>query len=320
MITIKNKIESLIRRLETSHLPNFNYDFKEFYDYITKNEYTSTLINNIYSNIDYEKLQDETEGQETNEMFQKYRTNQLKINSKFERIYYLLRVLEFINRYTSSPYSYVQGINIKIEGSNTIQGFIKVVINPIIDYFFESLQDDSQVLALILRYKKFREWFNRKLFFEQYDIDGRQEDFLDMDLREYLFQNGIDYPFSTPKSPSGRTDIIANIDTNDPLVLEVKVLDKSKGYTKSRISDGISQCLKYIDDYNKNVGYLAIFNADEKDKEILIDTDIKEYPTRVNYNGKNIYFIIININPKGKSASQIGKIEEIKISPTDFKL
>lgn len=313
------KIEALLRKLEESQLPNFNYDFKEFYDFIIKNEYLSALIKNVYSNIDYDKLLAETEGQKTNEMFNLYRKNQLQINSKYERIFYLLRVLEFINRYERSPYGYVSARNIQHDGS-VIKGFIDVVIYPIVDYFFESLHDESQTLALLLRYKKYKEWFNRRIFYDLYVNNGRNEEFLDMDLREYLFQNGIEYPFSTPKSPSGRTDIVAKIDSNDPLVLEVKVIDSVTGYGKSRITDGISQCVKYINDYNKNVGYVAVFNADENDKEIIIESNTKEYPARLNYNGKDYYFIIININPLGKSASKIKKLEEIIINLDDFKM
>lgn len=317
MNNIKQQLYLLVGKMENSNFPNFNYDYKDFYSYITKNEYTSSMIKTVYAHIDYEKLKDETEGEKALEMIHKYRMNKLKINSKYERIYYLLRLLEYIDRYTRNPFSIVQNQNFEYEGS-FIKGFVKVVISPIVDYFTEGLVDDSQTLSLLLRYKKSKEWFNRQQFFENYDKLGRSEDFLDMDLRYFLYQNGIDYPFSTTKSPSGRTDIIANLQTNDPIVLEVKVIDSTKGYTKSRITSGFSQCVKYTNDYNKNVGYIVVFNADKNDKEIVFETNSEEYPTRVQYNGKNIFIVVVNINPEGKSASKIGKIDEIRINLNDL--
>ena len=41
---------------------------------------------------------------------------------------------------------------------------------------------------------------------------------------------GIDYTFSTPKSASGRGDIIGAIETDNPLIVEIKIVDKNKKY------------------------------------------------------------------------------------------
>ena len=311
MNKLKDQIHYLQQRLKESNIHNFNFDFKEFYDFITKNNYTSSMIRFVHSNIDFEKLQKDTEGNKITEVFRKYRIHQLTINSKYERFYYLFRHLKYINNYCQSPYGYVQELNLK-QNDSVIEGFVKVCVSPICDFLTESLFIESQVLAILLRYKKFREWFDRKEFFESYEKNDRTEYFLDMDLRKFLFLNGIEYPFSSPKSPSGRTDIVANLDTNDPLVLEVKIIDHKKGYYKSRISDGFKQCLKYADNYNKNVGYLIVFNADNNDKEIVFETENSEFPTKVNYNGKDYFILVININPNGKSASNIKKLDAIK--------
>lgn len=313
MNSLKDRINTLQQRLKKSNVHNFYFDFKEFYGFITLNDYTSSMIQFVNSNVDFEKLQEDTEGTKITEVFRKYRHHQLTIKSKYERIYYLLRHLEYINKHCSSPYGHIQELNLK-HNESVIEGFVEVCISPIVDFLTENLSFESQVLAILLSYKKFREWFDRKEFFENYEKYGRTEDFLDMDLRKFLFLNGIEYPFSTAKSPSGRADIVANLDTNDPLVLEVKIIDSEKGYYKSRISDGFAQCVKYADNYNKNIGYLIVFNADGNDKEIVFETNNSGFPTKINYNSKDYFIIVVNINPDGKSASNIKKINEIKIT------
>lgn len=317
MNILKDKINSLQQRIKKTNVHNFNFDFREFYEFITQNEYTSSMIQFVQSNVDFEKLQNDTEGTKIIDAFRKYRNRQLTINSKYERIYYLLRHLEYINKYCQSPYGYVQELNLKINDS-IIEGFVEVYTSPIVDFLTEKLSFESQILAILLRYKKFREWFDRKEFFEIYESNGRTEDYLDMDLRKFLFLNGVEYPFSTTKSPSGRTDIVANLDTNDPLVLEVKMLDSEKGYSKSRIVDGFAQCVKYADNYNKNIGYLIVYNADDNDKEIVFESNSSGFPTKINFNGKDYFIIIININPSGKSASNIKKLNEIKITLSEL--
>ena len=317
MNSLKDRINTLQERLKKSNVHSFNYDFKEFYDLITLNDYTSSMIQFVNSNVDFENLQKYTEGAQIIEVFRKYRLNQITIKSKYERIYYLLRQLEYINNYYPSPIGYVLELNLKLNES-VIVGFVEVCISPIVDFLTENLLFESQILAILLSYKKFREWFDRKEFFEKYEKYGRTEDFLDMDLRKFLFLNGIEYPFSTAKSPSGRTDIVGNLDTNDPLVLEVKIIDSEKGYYKPRISVGFAQCVKYADNYNKHIGYLIVFNADENDREIVFETNNSGFPTKINYNSKDYFIIVVNINPNGKSASNIKKINEIRITLSEL--
>ena len=313
MNALQDKIIALQQRLRRSNAHNFNFDFKEFYEFITQNDYTLSMIAKVHSEIAFEELQRETDGTAILKVFKDYRNRQLTIASKYHRVYYLLRHLEYIYTQSSHPYGYVERLDLK-ENNSVTEGFVDVCVAPIVDFLTEGLSMESQVLALLVRYKRFKEWFDREEFFENYERYGRSEDYVDMDLRKFLFTNGIEHPFSTPKSPSGRTDIIANLDTNDPLVMEVKILDAQKGYGKSRVSDGFAQCVKYADDYNKNVGYYVIYNADEHDKEVVFESDNPTSPTKIAYNGKSYFILVININPKGKYASNIKKLNEIRIT------
>ena len=107
----------------------------------------------------------------------------------------------------------------------------------------------------------------------------------------FLFDQGIDYPFSSPKSTSGRADIIGSIDTSDPIVLEIKIFDRTKGYGKNRIKDGFTQVVKYANDYNKEIGYLVIFNADSGEINFKFPDKNNLFPPMITFNHKTFFFI-----------------------------
>ncbi|MGF6848296.1 hypothetical protein QFZ51_003531 [Chitinophaga sp. W3I9] len=126
-------------------------------------------------------------------------------------------------------------------------------------------------------------------------------------MRLYLFDQGIDFPFSTPRSPAGRSDIVGLIDTSAPLIMEIKVYDKEKNYRKNRIISGFSQIVRYTADYNKHVGYLTVFNLDQIEIEIEQQQAGNRFPYSIEFNGKIFYLIIINLNTD-TSASKVGKL------------
>ena len=88
---------------------------------------------------------------------------------------------------------------------------------------------------MLEKYKRRTEWFTFSNLLEKYSTaDKNYEQIFEDDLRLFLFDQGIDYPFSTPKSTSGRGDIIGSIDTNDPLIIEIKIFDRERGTMVSK--------------------------------------------------------------------------------------
>jgi hypothetical protein len=163
------------------------------------------------------------------------------------------------------------------------------------------------------KYKKRCEWFYKEHLWNLYEKSGgTQEKVLDHDLRKFLFDQGIDYPFATPSSPSGEADVIGLLHTDDPLVLEVKIFDRKKNYGKNRIIDGFSQIVSYSNDYNKPIGYLLVFNMDVAEVDIVTKQNDNRWPSRVVLAGKTYFFIFVNIPPLDtETASNRGKIDKI---------
>ncbi|GAB3995664.1 hypothetical protein GCM10028807_36410 [Spirosoma daeguense] len=198
--------------------------------------------------------------------------------------------------------------------------FLETEIEPIINYLQDSLDEVNFTLYLLEKYKARTEWFTRQNLFKKYQLATKNyEEIFEDDLRLFLFDQGVNYPFSTPKSATGRADIIGNLDSNDPLVLEIKVYDTSKSYRKNRIIDGFTQIVKYANDYNKDVGYLVVFNLDPIEIKVTSSDPNKSqaYPARITFNDKNYFIIFINLN-SDLPASKQGKIKVEEISEVEL--
>ena len=162
------------------------------------------------------------------------------------------------------------------------------------------------MLYLIERFRLKAEWFIRDELYNLYTgHTSTGEMMLDREFRAYLFDGGIDYPFSQPESPSGKADVVALLDTNDPLALEVQIFDPDCGKGKANLTQGFHQILKYAGDYNQSVGYLVVFSC--SDVPLIIsgeDTSHEEFPVRISSSGKSFFVITVDINPTTPSATK----------------
>lgn len=102
------------------------------------------------------------------------------------------------------------------------------LIKPFVHYLLDRLGTESGILYLLERYRRRLEWFEGERLYRQY-LDARDsgqgEKVFERDLQQYLFDQGVDYPFSQPRAAEGRADLVADLETDDPLVCEVKLFD-----------------------------------------------------------------------------------------------
>jgi hypothetical protein len=191
------------------------------------------------------------------------------------------------------------------EGLNKIT---ELFVIPLCHFLIDQLSQDSAILYTILRYKRYIEWFEAPHLRNQYrDADQNGENILDENLRKFLFESGIDYPFSQPVSPQGKVDVVAGLETNDPLVLEIKVWDSSKGYKENRIHDGLRQVIEYATKYGKDKGHIIVFNLDPQPLVFIGEQNRGEWPSSLEYGGRTYYFIDIHLAERPKPISQFDK-------------
>src|SRR3989304_4566775 len=151
-----------------------------------------------------------------------------------ERVRLCLSFLEYCMNQGKEDEPFQIAFAVGFHGSRCDEGthfFIEQFFMPFYEYLDQHIEDVSAVLYIIEKFKLRSQWFEREPLLSMYNSDtSRGEAKLDKSLREFLFDNGIESPFSTPASDSGRADIVASLHTPDPVIIEVKVFDgDSKG-------------------------------------------------------------------------------------------
>jgi hypothetical protein len=195
-------------------------------------------------------------------------------------------------------------------------------VEPFVEYLEERLGSESEILYLLERFKRRLEAFDQDELHRQYEANTRQgEDVYDRYLRKFLFDQGVDYPFSQPASASGRADVVGDIDGDDPLVCEVKLYDGDQ-YGIPYISKGLNQAVEYAHDYGKTVAHLVIINLSEHSLQLPSDEDPKLWPPRLHVSGVTVYLVVVRALPlpsaskRGRSTPKIVKREDL-VRPQD---
>jgi hypothetical protein len=190
-------------------------------------------------------------------------------------------------------------------------------VMPLFDYLGERVGSESSVLYFLERYVRRVEWFDRGELHERYQANTRQgEKVYDDHLRRFLFDQGLDMPFSQPKSASGLSDVIGELDTDDPLVCEVKIFDADT-HDKRGIASGVHQVINYAQDYSKNAAYLVIINLSGRAVELPTDGSDTNWPRFVDIAGVRVHLISVRALPT-VSASKMGKAKPVVITRGDL--
>jgi hypothetical protein len=198
-----------------------------------------------------------------------------------------------------------------------VRGLTEQVLAPLFDFLGERIADESSVLYLLERYVRRVEWFDRDMLYERYTANTRQgEKVYDDDLRRFLFDQGIDMPFSQPKSASGLSDVVGNLDSEDPLVCEIKLFDGGD-HGKRNLASGVHQLLNYANDYTKHAAYLVVINLSGQPLELPSDDDAKRWPPYVTISGVRLHLLTVRALPT-VSASKLGKAKPTVVSRDDL--
>lgn len=189
--------------------------------------------------------------------------------------------------------------------------YVEAFVDPLVNYLEDRIDDGSAILGILERYKRRTEWFHQDELHALYEADTtRGEASLDAHLREYLVDQGIAFPFSQPRSPSGQADVVSLGD--DPLALEIKLFLPSAGKDAAYVRQGFAQAHRYAADYGLPSGYLVVFNL--TDGLLLFEGDHEDrWPPSVAVGNRTVFLLAIDAHPNRPSASKDRKLSRVEI-------
>lgn len=180
------------------------------------------------------------------------------------------------------------------------------VFRPLVEHLQDRLSEELDSIYVLDRYKKRLEWFEQDRLFQAFKADtAHGEEIYDKDLRRALFEEGIDNPFSKPRSASGEADVVAGLETDDPFVCELKLYDAAS-YNVAYVAKGLKQALRYARDYNKHAAFLVTINLSDEVLQLPTDDPGKPWPPRLHVGEHVVYLVVVQGKPL-PTASARGK-------------
>lgn len=310
--TLRGDLQEWKNRLYRATYQQFGHQLKYFLSNLNSNKQIFNILKEANSHHPYEAEKFDTIVEDL------FRGASIPFQSEIHQSAFCYQFLSYCvekcGTYDLHNFSLFQRKDFQETKNNIIENYI----SPIIYFLHDKLDKSNSIIYLLEKYKRRTEWFTKENLLKQYSsADKGYEKLLEDDLRLFLFDQGIDYPFSTPSSATGRADIVGEIETDDPLVVEIKIFDREKGYGKDRIKDGFSQIVKYVNDYQKDVGYLVIYNMDKAEINLNFLDKSNVFPPEISFNNKKFYFVIINCAMQS-SASRSGVVQEVEISENEL--
>jgi hypothetical protein len=213
--------------------------------------------------------------------------------------------------------TYAHAVSSETNITDMWREFAERILRPMFDYLDERLGAESSVLYTLERYVRRVEWFERDDLYQRY-LANRQsgEEVYDRDLRKFLFSEGINMPFSQAKSASGLSDVLTDLDTDDPFIGEVKLFD-ADNHGKRELATGVNQATQYAQDWRKTTGYLVTINLSGRALELPTDGPKGVWPPYLELGGIRVYLITVRALPS-PTASQQGKPRPVSVTREDL--
>lgn len=238
--------------------------------------------------------------------------------SEIGRAKFVWRIIE---RIASGELDAFQVSHVFLDSTSDINERMRLVTEQLIEPFVNFLEfrigTESDILYLLDKVKRRIEFFDKERLYTEYMAsERRREEVYDRYIRQFLFDQGVDYPFSQPRSASGEADVVSGLETDDPLVSEIKLYD-GDSYGVPYLAKGFNQAVQYAQDYGKTSAYLLIMNLSDQNLHIPSDEDVQIWPPRLHTAGVTVYIVVVRAKPLS-SASQRGKQTTKQVSRDDL--
>lgn len=178
----------------------------------------------------------------------------------------------------------------------------EAIVGPWVAYLADQLSQGGALIHVLARYARVLEWFDAERLYAEFLRDtSKGEAVYDAHFRRFLFEQGIDFPFSQPVSPSGRADSVALVESDEPLVCEIKVYDGLRRNV-AWLAKGAHQAYRYARDYQKPIGYLLTVNVTDEVIRFPSDGERALWPPRLHVGDKTVFFIVAQGKPQAAAS------------------
>jgi hypothetical protein len=290
VLDLRVRLRDRRNRLYKTGYHDFGNELDRFLAWMESTAYIAAILREIETAaVDYDAWRE------------KARTNQSVSlpAAEIERAHICLEICRH-----GDTYVLMRGLSSSNRFDDTNRESVEALVDPLVNFIEDRIDDGNAILALLLRYRRRAEWFDQARLHEAAKADtAKSEDALDADLRRFLLDSGIDFPFSQPESPSGKADVVAGLGGDDPLALEIKLFDPSASKDRVYVRKGFSQAYSYASDYGLPAGYLVVFNLHEDPLVFETGSPAGQVPA-VRVGEKTIFLIPIRTSPGTPSASR----------------
>ncbi|MEO3786965.1 hypothetical protein ABGB12_26885 [Actinocorallia sp. B10E7] len=209
---------------------------------------------------------------------------------------------------------WTNGVSVERNLTHRWRDFADRVLKPLFQYWLDRINSASNTIYVLERYVRRVEWFERERLHAEATADTQKmEEVYDRDLRKFLFNEGINMPYSQAQSPAGTSDVLFGLDGDDPFVGEVKLLDmKDRG--RRELGKGLHQAVQYAMDHGKSFAYLVIINLTGRVLDLPNESESKTGFPFVTVSGVRVYLVPVRALQPPASASKLGKARPIKVT------
>lgn len=289
------RLEDLFQNFKNTAFEDMNHEFPRFF----KELRNVSVFNSILSELKINNPISQEEMNDWNNKMCNVRQNQIYGNYSQDKYASLLLhwcdyLLDNNLLYCSMSLNELSLPGLENESSKRKEQnyFKECIVGKIVSYIKWQLRNVHYSLYLLNRYKMRSEAFKKDELNEIYQKDqDKSERVLQDNLRLFLFEQGVEYPFSCAELAVGKTDVYAQVSLNDCMLTEVKILDRERAYGINRLNDGFSQLVKYVDELQVPVGYLVIYNFDDSQPVVVTETG----DNVIILDDKTYYVIFVNL-------------------------
>ena len=111
-------------------------------------------------------------------------------------------------------------------------------------------------------------------------------------------------PYSQQRSPSGLSDVLSDLESDDALVCELKVYD-GDGRDIGHLASGVTQALHYATDHGKSAAHLVIINLTARPLALPSDGPATAKPPFLDLPGVRVYLIPVRGLPEESASKRV---------------